>query len=559
MQKKWLKRIGIVLGIVLTLLTLLIFWYSHVTKIVPPLVGSDQYTKQDLEIVSDSLWKLGPNFLQKNDVGLYEMYIEGDGYQRGIAHGILCEPLLAVQEQAFVSQIQQIIPNKKYLSVLKYGTLFFNRNMPAYVPDEYLQEIYGISKFHPDSFQFIGKNYDRVLNYHAAHDIGHTMQQYMLVGCTSFGAWDGFTQDSQIVIGRNFDFYVGDAFAENKVVSFYNPDAGIPFMTVSWPGFIGAVSGLNLNGISVTLNAASGAPPTSTKMPIALLAREILQYASTIDEAVAICRKRETFVSESILIGSAADHKTVIIEKSPDKLDVFESPISKITCSNHFQSKAFEEDSYNIENIEKSDSPYRFERMNELVDQHPLLEIEDVASILRNQKGLYSEPLGYGNQKAINQLICHHSVIIKPEERKIWVSTDPYNLGAYICYDLKEIFEKKSTNQSHSYLYTKTQLIKADPFLNSAEFAKFELFKKMRPLLNYFIKHPKVEQPIDLFFERFEEYNPQWYHTQELLGDYYVSQGNIEKARKHYTKALKLEVASLSEKVSIFEKLEALK
>ena len=35
-------------------------------------------------------------------------------------------------------------------------------------------------------FDEFGSPYERQMQYHSAHDIGHVMQDYMLVGCTSF-------------------------------------------------------------------------------------------------------------------------------------------------------------------------------------------------------------------------------------------------------------------------------------------------------------------------------------------------------------------------------------
>ena len=85
-----------------------------------------------------------------------------------------------------------------------------------------------------DKYDYIGNNYQRILNYHAAHDIGHALQNLALVGCTSFGTWGSRSADGTMIIGRNFDFYVGDHFAENKIVSFENPADGFKFMYVTW-------------------------------------------------------------------------------------------------------------------------------------------------------------------------------------------------------------------------------------------------------------------------------------------------------------------------------------
>ena len=120
-----------------------------------------------------------------------------------------------------------------------------------------------------------------------------------------------------MIIGRNFDFYVGDHFSENKIVAFEHPSEGHKFMSVTWGGFIGVVSGMNEKGLTVTINAAKSDSHGSAT-PVSLVAREILQYAENIAEAEAIARKRKMFVSESFLVGSAEDGKAVIIEKTPD-------------------------------------------------------------------------------------------------------------------------------------------------------------------------------------------------------------------------------------------------
>ena len=144
------------------------------------------------------------------------------------------------------------------------------------------------------------------------------------------------------------------------------------------------------------------------RSPISILTREILQYAATIDEAFAIAKKRETFVSESILIGSAKDGKAAIIEKSPEKTVLFTGKeANRLICTNHYQSEEFSKDERNMENIRTSDSPYRFARLTELINENLPINVSKAASILRDHKGLQNTDLGLANEMAINQFIAH--------------------------------------------------------------------------------------------------------------------------------------------------------
>lgn len=381
------------------------------------------------------------NMLRRSDNGLWEVWLQGTPVERGVALGRMTEDLLYYQEKVFIDQIRRIIPSDGYLKFLRYLLVGFNRNLGENVPEEFREEIYGISLSCTHEFDAIGTPYERQLNYHAAHDIGHTMQEYMLVGCSSFAAWGKQSADSTLIVGRNFDFWVGDDFARNKVVAFYAPDKGHKFASITWPGMTGVLSGMNEKGLTVTINAAKGAPPTASAMPISLLAREILQYAATIDEAMAIAGRRQTFVSESLLIGSAADGRAAVIEKSPERTALYSPDGNYLICTNHFQSADFAADKYNIENIATSDSPWRHRRMDELIVAYGTIDMRGTAAILRDSLGIGGEVLPPDDPRRINQPFAHHSVIFKPAELLMWVSTGMGHSGEYVCYDLKSIFD----------------------------------------------------------------------------------------------------------------------
>ena len=493
------------------------------------------------------------NFLRHSESGLWELFVKGDAFQRGEAIGKLSSDLLHYQEKVFVDQIREIVPSDSYLKFLRFFIVLFNRHLGENVLEEYRNEIYGISLSCTHEYDFIGTPYERQLNYHSAHDLGHAMQDYMLVGCSSFATWGTQSADSSLLIGRNFDFYVGDAFAENKQVAFYTPDQGYKFASVGWPGMIGVLSGMNETGLTVTINAAKSAVPTGSATPISILTREILQYASTIDEAFAIAKKRKTFVSESILIGSAKDGKAAIIEKSPEKTVLFKGKESdRLISTNHYQSEEFSKDERNMENIRTSDSPYRFARLEELINENMPIDASKAASILRNHKGLQDADLGLANEMAINQFIAHHSVIFQPEKRLMWVSTSPWQCGKYVAYDLNKIFND-TINLQHE-IYSSNLTIPADEFTETPEFQHLLTYKKLTPLLLKKIrKKEKIEEHV---LKTYEASNPSLYYVYEVMGDYYEAMQQPQQAIAYWQKALKKPIPKLQEKERIQQKIQ---
>ncbi len=499
-------------------------------------------------------YAVGNCWLKKNNHGIWEMYLEGSPYERGLIYGVLAKELMEKQEVHFVSQIKEMIPNAFFLQVLKGFVGWFNRDIYKYIPEENQQEIYGVAQSFSDQFNYIGPKYYRILNYHAAHDIGHALTDLNMVGCTSFAVNHGLSNDSTLLIARNFDFYMGDAFAEDKLIVFMNPDNGYKFASYSWAGLTGVVSGMNEKGITVTLNASKSDIPYTAKEPISLLAREILQYAGTIEEAAKIAKKSETFVSESLLIGSAADDKAVIIEKSPQKMDVYESGKDYLVCANHYQGNAFVKDPVNINNIKDTDSKSRFDRMSELMTRKYPIDTKDAAEILRDKMGVKDQFIGYGNARSLNQLIAHHGILFKPARRELWISTPPYQLGEFIYYDLNKVFA-----QNGKFAAVDSLTIQKDPFLNSEDYKKFEAFKQTKQRIS---KYVMLGIPFELTPKEemaFVANNPESYLTYLFLGDYYQKNKNFEKAISYYQESLLHVVSSLNEEKAIRAKIEECK
>ncbi|WP_084694496.1 C45 family autoproteolytic acyltransferase/hydolase [Chryseobacterium vrystaatense] len=533
-------------------LFLILFLVScGVSKSVHHIPDISQYSLETPQVnkINDSTFSYKQNYLTKNKQQLWELYIKGNPLQLGYNNGALTQSLMQKQEEIFFSKVEGFVPSKFKQKLLRGFLKWYNRKMYLNVREDYQAELYGLSQYSSDKYDFIAPKYLRNLYLHGAHDIGHAMQDLAMVGCTSLAVWNENTEDGQMLIGRNFDFYVGDDFAKNKLIEFIEPEDGIPYMSVSWPGMTGVVSGMNKDGITVTINAGKSKIPLTAKTPISLVTREILQYAKNIDDAIVIAKKRKVFVSESILVGSARDKNAVIIEVSPKNFGVYRvENTGRVLCTNHFQSEAYKDDKRNQKHIIESHSEYRYEKLQELLQKNKKLNPEKMAAILRDKSGLKDRKIGYGNEKAINQLLAHHAVIFSPEKRLVWVSSNPYQLGEFVCYDLNEIFSGKKAEET---LQAKTTLnISRDPFVDSKEFENYEMYK----LLGEEISDATDSKDIlltDDFIPWYQSMNPDLWLVYYEAGKYYFSKKEFEKAKTEFEKALTKEITTVPDRQNV--------
>ncbi|WP_026450839.1 acyl-CoA--6-aminopenicillanic acid acyl-transferase [Aequorivita capsosiphonis] len=508
--------------------------------------------------INDSTFIAGNNFLLKNEQAQWELYVEGNPLQIGKITGSLTQELMQKQEAIFFNKVEEFVPSKFQQYFLRKFLAWYARKMYLHIPEEYKAEIYGMSEYSSSNFSEIGEPYLRLLYLHAAHDIGHALQDLMLVGCSSFAVWGDKTIDGELLIGRNFDFYVGDDFAKEKIIAFVNPTEGHNFMSVTWGGMMGVVSGMNDQGLTVTINAGKSEVPLVAKTPISIVTREILQYASTIEEAVEIAKKREVFVSEAIFIGSAKDKKAAIIEVAPDNFGVYDvENTDELICSNHFQSEAYKNDERNLKWIAESHSKYRFDRMEELISEQNKLNVPDAVAILRNKKGLDNKEIGFGNEKALNQLLAHHGIVFKPESGKVWVSSNPYQLGEFVEYDLDEVFSNREGNPSMTTLSSPKENVPEDPFVHSKEYKDYEAYRILEREVEAAISKEENISPETL--SALQQKNPEYWKAYYLTGKYYFGKKYRAAARNAFEMALTKEITTVPDKERIEKYLQKLK
>ncbi len=537
--KKWLKRIffsAIFLVLIGWLAIALIL--QHCIAKPPPLPADVSIMSLKPEARDGKIW-LGKSWVGQRE-GLTVIYLKGSPFEIGYADGVLMQDKMHTLENGFLEMIRGYVPQHWFMEVLKNYVIYRNRHLSDFVPVDYRMEIYATTLGCPDIHPEEGNFYNRLLNYHAAHDVSYMMIDNPFIaaraGCTAFGAWGNATANGHLITGRNFDWEAAEVFSRDRVVEMVEPDGKIPFISVSWAGMAGVVSGMNRAGISVTLNGAPSKLPNTTATPVAIVAREILEQAHNLDEALKIMRDAKVFVSTIWLVGSRANGKFVVVEKTPTATNVREAGGDSIVCPNHFETPGLKDDPRNTNYMSEATSVSRETRLKELLQQadgkiNPALSVE----FLRDRDlpgGIFA---GDGNRATLNAFIATHATVMDLTGNIFWAASPPNQLGKFVAFDVSD-FSRELPEQT----------ISADATLADGEYERAKQSKQCLTDGQRALKNKSTQAALDLA-DKAEVLNPGFYQNATLRGRALLALNRKAEAAQSIEKALAEHPAFLQE------------
>src|SRR5690606_3421679 len=130
----------------------------------------------------------------------------------------------------------------------------------------------------------------------------------------------------------------------------------------------------------------------------------------------------------------------------------------------------------------------------------------------------------------------------------MWVSTAPYQLGEFVCYDLNEIFN--SGIDGIRTLGKDSKNIPEDTFMYSEDFKKYELYRDLNRQVDKALGNKKLTLTQD-FIESYQSSNLELWVVYYKIGKYYMDRGFDRAAKREFEKALSKEITTLSDRVQI--------
>ena len=179
--------------------------------------------------------------------------------------------------------------------------------MKPFVPEAYQKELLELA-------ETTGLSYDRLLL------LQTIMDEPRVPYCSVILATEPATSQPGLIFGRNLDFPSLGLAEHYSLITIYHPDNGKSFASIIWPGFVGALSGINQDGLSLALLLSFSSWQTNTAgMPSMMLLRKILEQASTVEEAIKIIRDTKR-VSPINLALADANNNSAIVEITAEKI-----------------------------------------------------------------------------------------------------------------------------------------------------------------------------------------------------------------------------------------------
>lgn len=218
--------------------------------------------------------RCGAGFLEEID-SYRVLHVEGGPYEMGYQHGALLKN--HIQENLhYLFEVKAKDSRLEFLGVRLNPKQLISLIVAVqrrYVPPRFLEELQGLADGAECSL-------DDALTANFIPELFH---------CSGFAVMNGATRDGTLYHGRVLDYSIDWKLQEHAVLIVAEPEGRVPFVNVTYAGFIGSVTGMNAEHVSVGEMGGGGRGHWGGT-PMAFLVRRVLEEARTLDEAVAIFR-----------------------------------------------------------------------------------------------------------------------------------------------------------------------------------------------------------------------------------------------------------------------------
>jgi hypothetical protein len=142
-----------------------------------------------------------------------------------------------------------------------------------------------------------------------------------MAACSTLTLPASASPDGVARFARNLDFPSLGVADKGSVVLVFHPKDRYSFIAVTWPGLVGALSGMNEHGLTLASMEVTRGRRPPTAMPYMLLYRTVLEQCRTVEEAVALLEKTPRQTANNLMLMDATGDRAVV-EITPQNITV---------------------------------------------------------------------------------------------------------------------------------------------------------------------------------------------------------------------------------------------
>jgi hypothetical protein len=209
---------------------------------------------------SEVIRKSGEGFLE-TEKGQQVLHLKGTPYARGYQHGVLLKEQIRRNISTYIDRPQSPVPGRLQQFIDNIPTLL------SYTPQHFIAEMKGVA-------DGSGVPLTKIIMLNLFPEMFH---------CSGFTVSGSATKTGALYHVRVLDYSIGKSLQSTAVLQVVEPDNGIAFLNVSYAGFIGTVTGMNLEKICIGEIGGFGYGSWEG-VPMAFLLRDLLQYTVSLSD-----------------------------------------------------------------------------------------------------------------------------------------------------------------------------------------------------------------------------------------------------------------------------------
>jgi hypothetical protein len=157
--------------------------------------------------------------------------------------------------------------------------------------------------------------------------------------CSALAVGEGYTRRGLYLMGRNLDYPLfTDFLTELQTLFLVEPDQGLPFASLAWPGYVGVCTGANKAGVALAQLSAMSRERRLRGVPAAFRFRLALEAEDTVPGVAAHILRLPGTIGNNIML--CGPREAAVLELSARRGVVRRPEEGLITSTNHYQSPA---------------------------------------------------------------------------------------------------------------------------------------------------------------------------------------------------------------------------